>query len=304
MNFRIYQANDTMLDPTSLDPHPILASLGVADTAGVEAVTGGSDTTVWRVRWRGETYALRLFRPEQADTCEREVRAMSMAAAGAVTVPQVIRKGVWKDCPALLLSWIAGKPLAHQLREHPLLGWRLGAAFGRMQAAIHQVPIPTDQESTRWIEWAGDEPELKARLYDLPSRRTALIHLDYHPLNVMADGSLVTGVLDWANARTGDSRADFARTYTILRIEPYSPNGDSLQLALLRRLLERAWRTGYVGAGGRLDEMALFYAWAGAVMIRDLSPRIGKPGHWLYDHHLDPVRRWRDTWKRRAGIQM
>jgi hypothetical protein len=50
--------------------------------------------------------------------------------------------------------------------------------------------------------------------------------------------------------------------------------------------------------------MALFYAWAGAAMIRDLSPRIGKPGFWLLDVHLDSVRRWRDRWKGKAGIRV
>ena len=54
----------------------------------------------------------------------------------------------------------------------------------------------------------------------------------------------------------------------------------------------------------KLDDMALFYTWAGAVMLRDLSPRIGKPGFWLQDRHLDPVRAWRDTWKRRAGLRL
>jgi aminoglycoside phosphotransferase (APT) family kinase protein len=159
-------------------------------------------------------------------------------------------------------------------------------------------------ETTRWIEWAGDEPELKARLYALPSRKAALLHLDYHSLNVMVQGNQISGVLDWANAKAGDPRADFARTYTILRVEPYSPNGDTLQMAVARRLLERIWRAGYVQAGGRLEDIALFYAWAGAVMIRDLSPRIGKAGFWLQDCHLDPVRAWRDTWKRRAGIRL
>lgn len=158
-------------------------------------------------------------------------------------------------------------------------------------------------DATQWIEWAGDEPEIKARLYDLPSRKTALLHLDYHPLNVMADGSKISGVLDWANARAGDPRADFARTYSILRVELNMPDGDGLMLAVMRRLLERAWRSGYAQAGGKLDDMALFYAWAGAAMIRDLSPRVGKPGSWMQDQHLDPVRAWRDSWKRRAGIQ-
>ena len=284
----------------TLDPHAILAALGIADADQIEPVTGGADTTIWRVQQSGNTYALRVFRPEQAETCAREVAAMEAARAGGVAVPDVIRRGVWENRPVLLLSWIAGRTLAQQLQNSPALIWTLGTAFGRTQAAIHRLDPPEHFDPAAWIEWAGDEPELKARLYDLPTRKTKLLHLDFHPLNVMADGARsarISGVLDWANARAGDPRADFARTYTILRVEPYSPTGDSPLMAVVRRVLERAWRRGYQGAGGTLDEMALFYAWAGAVMLRDLSPRIGKPGHWLQDRHLDPLRAWTARWK-------
>ena len=287
---------------SSLDPHAILASLGVTAANQAEPIAGGADTALWRVLWRGQPYALRVFRPEQAAVCDREVAAMQAAATGGVPVPAVVRQGQWEDRPALLLSWMAGRPLAEQLFAQPHLIWQLGKAFGRTQAAIHALAAPPGLTATHWIEWAGDEPELKARLYDLPSRKTALLHLDYHPLNLMVQGSQISGVLDWANARAGDPRADCARTYTILRVEPQSPNGDSLPMAVARRLLERAWRAGYLQAGGRLEDMALFYAWAGAVMIRDLSPRVNSPDFWLQAHHLDSVRGWCDAWKRRASI--
>ncbi len=287
---------------TALDPHAILASLGISDAARAQPITGGTDTAIWQVLLRDQSCALRVFRTEQAEVCAREVVAMQAAAAGGIPVPQVHRKGVWQDRPALLLSWVAGKALAQQLRANPRFVLQLGIAFGRTQAAIHAVSAPTGMATTDWIEWAGDETELKARLYNLPTRRTALLHLDYHPLNVMVQGSQVSGVLDWTNAQAGDPRADFARTYSILRVEPYSPKGDNLTMGLMRRTLAWLWRFGYVQAGGKLDDMALFYAWAGAVMVNDLSPRIGKPGFWLQDQHLDPVRRWRDLWKRRAGI--
>jgi aminoglycoside phosphotransferase (APT) family kinase protein len=287
----------------TLDPLPILAHLGITDAEKVEPVTGGMDTAIWRVQQAGNTYALRVFRPEQTATCEREVAAMEIARAGGVTVPDVIRRGVWEDRPVLLLSWINGQPLARVLPQHPTKIWPLGTAFGREQAAIHRLDPPAHFDPTAWIEWAGDEPDIRARLYDLPTRKTKLLHLDFHPLNVMAEGSHISGVLDWANARAGDPRADFARTYTILMVEPISPNGDSLLIAAMRRLLERAWRRGYQQAGGALDEMALFYAWAGAAMVRDLSPRISKPGHWLQDRHLDPVRAWTTAWKKQAGIE-
>ena len=286
----------------SLDPYPILTSLGITDAEEVQPLTGGFDTAIWQVCWRDQPYALRVFRAEQKLVCEREVAAMQAAAAGGIAIPQVIKQGMWNERPVLLLSWVTGKTLRDQLMAQPYRLWQLGTAFGRMQAAIHKLPAPVGMDATQWIEWAGDEPELKARLYDLPSRRTVLLHLDYHPLNVMADGGHISGVLDWANARAGDPRADFARTYSILRVEVYTPGNDSLTVTFMRRALERAWRSGYMQAGGQLDEMALFYAWAGAVMIRDLSPRIGSS--WMQDQHLDPVRQWRDRWKRTANIRV
>ncbi|HLV34811.1 MAG TPA: hypothetical protein VKY59_06855, partial [Spirillospora sp.] len=69
-----------MSGQSSLDPHAILASLGILDAAGAHPVTGGADTAIWRVSWRDQVYALRVFRPEQTEACEREVQAMSAAA--------------------------------------------------------------------------------------------------------------------------------------------------------------------------------------------------------------------------------
>lgn len=51
------------------------------------------------------------------------------------------------------------------------------------------------------------------------------------------------------------------------------------------------------------EEQALFYAWAGTVMARDLAPKIGRPGVWLQPHHLERIRRWADRCKRRAGLR-
>jgi aminoglycoside phosphotransferase (APT) family kinase protein len=288
----------------SINPQSILASLGIHDATRIEPVTGGASTAIWRVEHEGNVYALRVFRPEQAAGFEREVAAMEAARAGGVSVPAIIQHGTWEDHPVMLLSWLTGIPLAAQLQQHPLSIWKLGTGFGRAQAMIHRIAAPLTFDSTAWIEWAGnDETALKQRLYDLPSRGTTLLHLDFHPLNVMADETGISGVLDWTNAQAGDPRADFARTYTILRVEPYSPSGDSPKMAFFRRALEWTWRHGYQQAGGKLDDMALFYAWAGAVMVRDLSPRIGKPGFWLLDKHLDPVRQWTADWKQRAGIR-
>ena len=111
----------------------------------------------------------------------------------------------------------------------------------------------------------------------------------------MTDRRQITAMLDWANARVGDPRADVARSYSILTIDPHWPRQP--QITMFRQILARSWRRGYEQAAGPLGDMALFYAWAGAVMLRDLGPRAARDGV-----SLARVRRWTDGWKRRAGI--
>jgi aminoglycoside phosphotransferase (APT) family kinase protein len=44
----------------------------------------------------------------------------------------------------------------------------------------------------------------------------SLVHMDYHPLNVMVNGPRVTGVIDWVNTDVGDRHLDAAMTAVIL----------------------------------------------------------------------------------------
>jgi aminoglycoside phosphotransferase (APT) family kinase protein len=124
-----------------------------------------------------------------------------------------------------------------------------------MQARIHAVRAPAlgSASDADWIAWAGpDEPGLQAILRRTASKNCTLLHLDYHPLNVLTDGTQITAVLDWANARSGDARADVARTYTILAVQPLGPGRQPLALGALRHLLARSWRRGYEEVAGPL----------------------------------------------------
>jgi aminoglycoside phosphotransferase (APT) family kinase protein len=247
-----------------------------------------------------QLYALRVFRAEQAETCRREIAAMRAARAGGLPVPKIHLVGSWRDRPALLLGWCPGEPLIRTLQRRPWYVWRFGTRFGHMQAAIHTItPAPAPElRPGDWIAWAGaDEPALQARLRAAAGTAARLLHLDYHPLNVMTDGHHMTALLDWANARVGDPRADVARSFSILAIEPSWPRLP--HLTIFRQILLRAWLHGYQQAAGPLGDMALFYAWAGAVMLRDLAPRAAKPSSGL---QLDSVRRWTIAWKRTIGL--
>jgi aminoglycoside phosphotransferase (APT) family kinase protein len=287
----------------ALDPVAILAALGLPGATGVVPVLGGQDTVLWRVAYADATYALRLFRAGEERKCQREVAAMRVAAAGGVPVPEVHTAGQWEGRPALLLSWCDGRTLVDALTAAPWRVWALGTMFGRMQAAIHRTPLPDTLRAIpeRWMEWAGPvEPALRERLLGGPPHPTALLHLDYHPLNVMTDGARVTGVLDWPNARVGDPRADLARTVVLLR---FRPNVSVSPVAAgIVRLLLHAWWRGYHQSAGPVADMMLFYAWAGETTVHDQEAKIARPGVPRALASYDPLRRWTAHWRRRAGL--
>ena len=129
-----------------------------------------------------------------------------------------------------------------------------------------------------------------------------LLHLDFHPMNVLVADGRVSAVLDWANAGIGDPRADLARTASILRFAPLAPGMPRPLESMVRRAFIAGWRRGYREVAGPASGMAPFYAWAGAVMIRDLTPRLGRPDlPWLDLPYLERVRQWADGWREQAG---
>src|SRR5215207_1845243 len=287
------------MDEAHLDPNAILASLGFERPGSIERVSGGRDTAIFRVELGGGLHALRVCRPGEDVVARREAQVMRAAGEGGVPVPRVCAEGTGRDRAALLLSWCPGRPMAEELAARPWRPWPLGVLFGRCQADIHGRPSPEALRAGRaWINWAGPgEEPLAARLRETAPREDSLVHLDYHLLNVMTDGKRITGVLDWTNARAGDPRADYARTLTILRLD--SGTASTRGLAVLR-VFEAGWRRGYRRiAGRRPADMAPYYAWAGAVMLRDRRPRPDRPGS-MTARELGRVRAWTERWKKRA----
>jgi len=290
------------MERESLDPFAILAVLGVTDATAATPVSGGQDTAIWRVDRPGGRYALRVFAPGEERKCAREVATMRAAAAGGIPIPMVHADGSWHGRPALLLSWCPGRTLFAALQAHPLRVWPLGVMCGQMQARLHTIPLreAPPYAPDQWLNWGGTlDARLRERLLAVARRPLVLCHFDYHPLNVMTDGERVTAVLDWPNGLPGDPRADLARTIVLMQF--VRPSLRPHEEALVRCFL-RAWWHGYHRGRGSLGEMAPFYAWAGDVTVRDQEQKIGQPGIALQSADLDPLRRWTDQWKRRAGI--
>jgi Ser/Thr protein kinase RdoA (MazF antagonist) len=288
------------------DPYAILKTLGVQTVHAVAQVTGGTDTALWRVEHDHQTSALRVFRSTQGAIYQRELAAMEVAARNGIPVPTIRATAFWHERPAVLLSWCEGYPLAKALRQQPWQLLRLGRTFGQLQAAIHRIHDITlpNTASTDWITWyqaVDRDLEVQLRKHARPVQH--LLHLDYHPLNVMMHHHGISCVLDWANARTGDPRADVARTYTILAVEPHFPGREPIWYQLIRRLLAQSWLYGYQTIAGKLSAMPLFFAWAGAVMRSDLAGRVDNPNSWWRPHHLASIERWTQQWRQHIPNQ-
>jgi aminoglycoside phosphotransferase (APT) family kinase protein len=285
-----------------LDPRAILATLGYGDDVrAITPATGGFDTAIWRVDRPEGSYALRVFRPEQDRACAREAAVLGATLPG-VPIPRLHAVGTWHDRPAMLIGWCPGRTLVEAFGANPARLPALAAEFGRVQARLHAAPVPPAllAERRHWLDWQrSGAGALGERLRAVERTPPSILHLDFHPLNVLVDGGRVSAVLDWTNVHAGDRRADLARTLTILRLSPLPDNLPQLVARLVLRLFERNWRRGYRSIAGPVGGMAPFYAWAGVAMINDLSPRLGRG---VTDEELVPVRRWAEHWRARAGV--
>ncbi len=292
-----------MASSSDVDPHQVLAALGIDGVEAVEPLNGGVDTLMWRVE-AGGRYALRVFSSEQQDIATKEGQLMPLLGSLGFPVPGVRAAGHWGRRPALLIDWVEGDTFTAAMKRRPWRAVALGECFGRAQAQLHALKIPPERLPTAlrnpkhsWIDWSHpDERGLRAELYRLRFERQVLIHLDYHPMNALTDGDHVSAVLDWSNARVGDPRADVARTECILALTPRSGASE----AVLARLFMRGWRRGYREVHGPLQDMPLFRAWAGAATLADLLPHRNTRG--FPETFFAAAQRWTERWKERAGV--
>jgi aminoglycoside phosphotransferase (APT) family kinase protein len=97
-----------------------------------------------------------------------------------------------------------------------------------MLAKIHATEVPPalrDIDATPWVRRRRDPlPAEDAQavlaavdLAEPPAERPVLVHGDFTPDNVLADGDAITGIIDWPGAGTGASEYDLATALLSLR---------------------------------------------------------------------------------------
>lgn len=187
-----------------------------------------------------------------ADTGWREYRTLTRLAEIRYPVPAPYLYEPSLEvlgAPFLVMERVAGGPLfATRSFGHAFKTFTLAFfAFVRAQARLHRLPVegtganplPEAFVSSNGIAGApllerilgviaerierGPLPGLTAALEALRDRaphfRTApvsMVHMDYHPQNVLVSGTRLNAVIDWVNADHGDRHLDAATTGVIL----------------------------------------------------------------------------------------
>ena len=292
-----------------INPREALAGLGFADISEPRRVKGGWDTLLWRFGTPdGRNHSLRVFcLPGRNEIALRERLALETCATAGLAAPRIEKIGEIQELPAMVLSWCPGIPILAFMEKKPWTLWRLGRLFGRTQAKLHAV-TPPDEFVTGapndWVSRVTEEyADLAAHALSLGLSTSSLIHMDYHPLNVVSDGATVTGILDWSGAAAGDPRADLARTEITLLAAPVPPGPLSALFNLARSLILRAWRSGYEEVAGPMPDFRPLRAWAGATFLAETEGAIDRPHVWGTQEDVERLRRRINVWAREAGIR-
>jgi aminoglycoside phosphotransferase (APT) family kinase protein len=293
----------------SIDPRAALAALGYPETTEPVPVLGGWDTLMWRFKTAdGGAHSLRVhYLPDREEFARRERIAMGACAAAGLPAPRVEASDHFEGLPAMVLSWCPGRPILSFIEKRPWTLLRMSRLLGRAQARLHAVPPPPEFVAGApddWLSRVGDQyADLVAHARTLGLATTSLIHMDFHPLNVVSDGKAVTGVLDWARSGAGDPRADLARTEIIILAAPVPPGPLKPILNLSRSLLLRSWRAGYRDLAGPLPHYRQLRAWAGATLLAEMEMVIDKPEVWGTQEDIERFRALVDAWAREYGIR-
>ncbi len=195
-----------------LNPNDLLRYVNLGDFLVLHVQTGGYDARIWKVMLGDDSAVLRVFSPDRSAHIEFEVQAMNLAGEAGLPVPSVLASGVFASHPFMIVEWVDGKSLLDVWDGSSSYG------FGELHCQLH---TNTERQDG-----------------------SCLLHMDYHPLNVLVDRGEVSGVIDWTNAAWGRAVDDVARTLCILICTPIVDRSDRVFARKLRRIA-RAYLDGY-----------------------------------------------------------
>jgi aminoglycoside phosphotransferase (APT) family kinase protein len=262
-----------------IDPQKILADLGYTKVSNLQRVYGGWATLLWRFKTENGSYhALRVYnKPAELkeDMAKREELVLKVCHKAGLPVPAVEKSAKINELPVLVLSWCEGLPLISFIERKPWTVWYWGRIFGELQAKLHKIKPPAEFTKKGAVDWISRIPEeykkIASYILILNPSCKSIIHLDFHPLNIISDGSKITGIIDWSGACAGDTRADLARTEVTILTAPIPPSPMCLVLNFARKVFLKAWRYGYIKIAGSIPNYHPFISWACANLLWEIE---------------------------------
>ncbi|MGI9432108.1 MAG: phosphotransferase family protein [Myxococcota bacterium] len=196
-----------------------------------ERLPGGLASSVSGVRvgspsGASREFVLRRFTREdwtEPDLARREATALRAVAGLGVATPSLVavdETGEAAGFPAVLMTRLPGRP---QLAPSDVAPWLRSlaailpalhdAASARAGLVREYAPYTAAGEFRvpGWAQRRGSwERALEVLGEGLPDCSEVAIHRDFHPANVLFDGGVVSGWVDWTNACRGPGGVDVA----------------------------------------------------------------------------------------------
>ena len=274
-----------------------LAEHGFTEARSIAPVKAGlGDTTLWRISHpAGDSDLLvRIFTTGKDDAAARERVAMEAAARHDVPAPEVLLAEEMDGQPVLVTTWCPGEPALQVLERSPGDAHRIGMAMGGSLGRLHQIAAPDGlAPPAHWIDRGGEAlTPIRHHLERAPDA-DRLLHLDYHPANVLIDNDEVAGIIDWENTLPGPPHMDVARSRAILRSVRI---GKLMPAAMMTALdeFEEGLVAGHASVVGADPYPELSTAWGMAMTVDDLAGQVGKPESWVTGDLVEELRRKRD----------
>lgn len=141
---------------------------------------------------QGDGTVLRRYRSDRDSTVEAEL--MTWLRSAGLPVPAV-RHAAGRD---LLMEKVTGPTMLADIQLRPWMAVSHMRILARVQRALGAISAPS---------WVRTD-------HRVPAGRS-VVHLDLHPMNVILSP---TGpvVIDWTNAKRGDSDFDAAMSYVVM----------------------------------------------------------------------------------------
>ena len=221
------------------------------DIVSVTPVGGGLTDTIFALRLdHGDPTILRYSSAVRWGQLGRqhiicEALGCRLMRGSGLPVPRLIATDPYGLTPhgyVNLTTWLPG-----EVRLDPL-GPDAISELARVAVVIHAIEVDEDDRPRPYEFWTPvdlqvpswtDRPELwrqAIKIFDEgpPATPQGLIHRDFHPGNILWQGDMITGVIDWAETSWGPADLDVAHSCSNFAMLQDLASADSFRAAYLR----------------------------------------------------------------------